>query len=151
MDAKAGTWCNPFMTFPDGSSIYEFLKTVGAFSGLGIGLRWVAIKFLNRLTRREKELLVAARGWGEPLTLFTCGGSPWLQVGREDIGNDAVPNSLYIDALQSLVTRGFIWNVEQNFFSLTGKGEQKADSLKRSISPDSIPCVARSAGQKALD
>jgi len=130
---------------------YEFLKTVGAFAGLGVLLKWFWKLYMNRLTRREKELLVAAgEGDGSILLLKLPGmGRQWIRAGNLDLGTEQIPEVEFIDALDKLAARGLVRWVSGDAYSLTGSGIKLSKIYGRSIPVAAIPCEQNSTATKS--
>lgn len=131
------------MTIPENlKSLFEFLQTIGAFAGLGVLLRWLFKLYSNRLTRREKEILVATQNGDGTIIFFKMPGmgKQWIRAGNLDLGTDKIPDVEFIDALDKLVARGFVRWVSSDNYCLSGSGIKMAKILARSIPVSSIPC-----------
>ena len=131
---------------------YEILKDVGAFSGLAWLVRTAWKAFQNRLSQRERELLTAALTTENHFVSF-CNypnaGRIWVQAGKLDLGDSRVPDAEFVDALESLLRRGYLRRSEDDLFVLTGSGLKVAKSVAATIKVEQIPSK-QNDGNKGL-
>ena len=120
------------------------------FAGLGLLLKWLYKLYSNRLSRREKELLVAAGQSDSPIIRFNMPGmgKQWVRAGNLDLGTESIPDVEFIDALDKLVARGLVRWVSSDCYCLSGSGIKLAKIFERSIPVPSIPCKQNSAAAK---
>jgi hypothetical protein len=129
-----------------GTMIYEFLKDIGALAGLGWLLKTLWAAFTNRLRRIEKQLLVAAT-IGDQLihhNNFPNIGYPWVKAGDFDLGNNALTEAQFVEALHRLARLEYVREVKPDLFTLTAKGIRMAALLKPKIKLEHIPSAQNS-------
>jgi hypothetical protein len=130
------------------SQVYEFLKDVGALGGIGWLVKTAFTVFTKRLTRHERELLAAALTMSEHFVWrfnIPNAGKIWVRAGKLDLGDSRVPDSEYVDALESLVGRGYLRRSQGDLFVLSGRGLRAAKRCAARIKINQIPCEQNSS------
>ena len=134
------------------SQVYEFLKDVGALGGIGWLVKTAFTAFPKRLTKRERELLAAALTMDEHFVWsfnIPNAGKIWVRAGKLDLGDSHVPDTEYVDALESLVGRGYLRRSQGDLFVLSGRGLKAAKRSAARIKVSQIPCEQNSSGNKS--
>ena len=92
-----------------------------------------AYETLTRLSSEEREILrlcsaedTLMRGYA--MVFHVDGHGSWVRVGKKDFADDSDPSveARYLDALHSLLMRGYIRQESATTFVLTGAGYEKA-------------------------
>jgi hypothetical protein len=122
---------------------YEFLKDVGAFGGLGWLAKTLFGIYKKRLTRRERELLVAATTTPDMLIHyfnFPNIGRPWVRSGKFDLGNCPLTQAEFVDALHLLAANGYLSSTAPSLYTLSSRGMKAAKRFGSTIDLAAIPC-----------
>lgn len=126
--------------------IVDILKDIGAFTGLAVLGKWFFGLYANRLSRREKEILVAAFHGDNSINWIKVPGmgQSWIRAGGIDLGKDGTSQAEFVDALERLVGRGLVRCFSDSMFQLSGSGIKLAEKLAqtidvRSIQPEQTP------------
>jgi uncharacterized protein YjhX (UPF0386 family) len=86
-----------------------------------------------RLSREEKELLIAVAPQGEILRMSTNETGHWIRVGNKDFldANGLAYAAKYIKAFERLRGRGYVRHETGILYNLTDSGFKKARKLAR--------------------
>lgn len=89
------------------------------------------------LSTEELELLSAAKHKGEILVIEVDELSPWVMINGENFSDteDPAVSAIYLDALESLISRGLVDHKGGILNGLTGRGFKLARSLEN-FAPD---------------